>query len=123
MIKPDARTLEPNTAQMLAHLEHLFGGYLDGAQDGLVEICWRDARSGALSRAQLFKTDELEEAAAKAAEVNRIPGQNVYVGYALRKPDTCPFARASDDDFLCPASGTVPRFCHCIHCAGSEPDG
>ncbi len=96
----DAKTLEPDAEQMFNHLEHLYGGWLDGAQDGLVEICWRDAKSGKLSRAQLFKTDELEEAAEKAAEVNRVAGQNVYVGYALRKPDTCPFARASDDDFL-----------------------
>ena len=96
----DAKALEPDAGQMFKHLEHLFGGWLDGAQDGLIEICWRDAKSGNLSRAQLFGTHQIEEAAERATEVNRVTGQNVYVGYALRKPGTCPFARASDDDFL-----------------------
>jgi len=31
---------------------------------------------------------------------NRVPGQNVYVGQALRKADILPFGRCNDDDFL-----------------------
>ena len=37
-----APILTPNQDDMLAHLEHLFGGYLDGCQDGLVELAWTD---------------------------------------------------------------------------------
>ena len=31
---------KPNPDQMLAHLQHLFGGFLDGVHDGLVELAW-----------------------------------------------------------------------------------
>ena len=34
----------PNAADMRAHLEHLFGGYLDGYHDGLIELAWTDTR-------------------------------------------------------------------------------
>ncbi|MGB0854891.1 MAG: AAA family ATPase [Pikeienuella sp.] len=81
------------------HLEWLFGGYLDGRHDGLVEIAWTDAESKRLTHAALFTTDQLDEAAAKAVEVNSVPNQNVYVGAALRKPGTAPFARTNDTDF------------------------
>ena len=41
--------------------------------------------------------DELVE---RAVQVNRIPGQNVYIGQALRKPDIPPFGRCTDADFF-----------------------
>ena len=31
---------------------------------------------------------------------NRVPGQNVYIGQALRKPDIPPFGRCTDADFF-----------------------
>ncbi len=36
----------PNAAAMRAHLEHLFGGYLDGYHDGLIELAWTATRPG-----------------------------------------------------------------------------
>ena len=36
----------------------------------------------------------------KAFELNRVPGQNVYIGAALRRPGTPVSGRCSDDDFF-----------------------
>lgn len=89
---------KPDEAAMLRHLEHLFGGNLDGKHEGKIEIAWRDERDGRLRHGQLFGTDQLEEAAAHAARMNATPGRNVYVGGALRHPDTAPFGRCEDAD-------------------------
>lgn len=89
---------QPDEAAMRRHLEHLFGGTLDGKHEGLVEIGWRDERDGKLRHGQLFGTDKLDDAAAFAAKTNATPGRNVYVGGALRHPDTAPFARSNDSD-------------------------
>jgi len=91
--------IEPDADQMTQHLELLFGGDLGGKHDGLIEIAWRDANTGNLSKAELFGTGNIEDAVEKAVEVNRVHGQNVYVGAALRKPSTAPFARCEDEDF------------------------
>lgn len=96
--------IEPDPEQMHRHLEHLFGGELDGCHDGLIEISWTHHQPDAggrypLRHARLFRTDEIDEAVAEAAKQNRVPNQNVYVGAALRKPDTAPFGRATDEDF------------------------
>lgn len=96
--------LQPNADDMLAHLEHLFGGFLDGKHDGLVEIAWSDPHKNAEGRypiwqAQLFGTDQLEDAVAFAVEKNVVPNQDVYVGAALRKPISAPFARGKKEDF------------------------
>jgi hypothetical protein len=93
--------LEPDRAAMLAHLEHLFGSYLDGAQDGLIEIAWTDtmpddAGKYKLGHAKLFGTDELEKAVDQAVKVNSVPMCNVYVGGALRKPNAT--GRGHDTD-------------------------
>jgi hypothetical protein len=95
---------KPDGDAMLRHLEHLFGGFLDGKHDGLIEIAWtnpyKDAKGRySLKNAQLFGTDNLEEAVALAIEKNVVPNQDVYVGATLRKPDTAPFARGNKDDF------------------------
>ncbi len=90
----------PDTEEMRLLLEHLFDGDLDGCHNGLIELCWTDANTGALSRAQLFGTDEIEDLIAKAYEVNSVEGQNVYIGAALRKPDTQRGQRCSDMDFF-----------------------
>ncbi len=92
--------IEPDPRQMLSHLEHLFGGDLDGCHEGRIELAWTDARDGRLKHAAIFGTDELDELAERAVSENRVPGQNVYVGQALRKADIPPFGRCNDDDFL-----------------------
>lgn len=95
--------LKPDTTEMLAHVEHLFGGYLDGYQDGLVELAWTkttptDKGTYPLTNARLFKTDQLEELVNEAARLNSTPMCNVYIGAWLRKPDCAPFARTEDAD-------------------------
>ena len=92
---------EPHEDHIRQHLEHLFGGYLDGAQHGRIEIAWTDPIGGRLNQARWFGTNELDEAAEFAVETNRQEGKNTYVGAALRKPDTAPFGRADDEDFYC----------------------
>ncbi len=93
MIKPDAE-------QMLRHLEHLFGGDLDGCHEGKIELAWTDDKSGQLRHAAIFGTDQLEAMVERAVGVNSKPGQNVYVGQALRRPETPPFGRGKDEDFF-----------------------
>jgi hypothetical protein len=92
--------LEPDAGQMLRHLEHLFGGDLDGCQEGLVELAWTSAADNTLSHATLYGTDQLDGLAEKAFELNRVPGQNVYIGAALRRPETPACSRCSDGDFF-----------------------
>ena len=85
---------------MRRHVGHLFEGWLDGCHDGRIELAWTDARDGRLRHAAIFGTDELDELVERAATENRKPGQNVYVGQALRKPDIAPFGRCKDDEFF-----------------------
>lgn len=92
--------IEPDAEQMLRHLEHLFGGYLDGCHEGRIELAWTDGRDGKLRHAAIFGTDALDVLVERAARENRLPGQNVYIGQALRKPDTPPFGRCTDADFF-----------------------
>ncbi|HSM19887.1 MAG TPA: hypothetical protein VK844_05910, partial [Hyphomicrobiales bacterium] len=91
--------IEPDPQQMLSHLEHLFGGDLDGCHEGRIELAWTDGKDGRLRHAAIFGTDRLEALADRAVAENRVPGQNVYVGQALRKPDIPPFGRCRDEDF------------------------
>lgn len=92
----------PNTAAMRQHLDHLFGGYLDGFHDGLIELAWTETTSHdgkhPLKHAKLFGTDQIEELIEEAARLNSQPMCNVYIGAALRKPNTAPFGRTNDDD-------------------------
>lgn len=95
--------VSPDRTAMREHLEHLFGGFLDGYHDGKIEIAWTDATPDAsgkhkLRHAEYFGTDELDEAADRAAQLNSTPMVNVYVGAALRNPDSAPFGRSSDAD-------------------------
>jgi len=90
---------EPDPQAMLRHVELVFGGAFEGAIDGLAELAWTDPATGALSRGQLFGTDQLEELADRAAALNRVEGCNVYLGAALRKPGITPDRRASDAAF------------------------
>ncbi len=89
--------MTPNPEIMDRFLSHLFGNELRG----LVELAWRDSQDGKLRHALMFHLDDLDSLVAKAVEVNSEEGANAYVGAAIRHPNTAPFARASDDDFLC----------------------
>jgi hypothetical protein len=91
---------EPDAGQMLCHLEHLFGGDLDGCHLGLIELAWSSAADNSLSHATLYGMDQLDGLVEKAFELNRAPGQNVYIGAALRRPETPASCRCSDEDFF-----------------------
>jgi len=92
--------IEPDAEQMRRHVAHLFEGFLDGCHEGRIELAWTDGRDGRLRHATIFGTDQLDELVARAFAENRKPGQNVYIGQALRKPDIPPFGRCKDEDFL-----------------------
>ena len=90
---------------MRAHVEHLFGGYLDGLHDGKIELAWTDAKPDESGRyrlrsARLYDTNDLDTLVADAAKLNTTPMCNVYIGAALRRPETAPFGRAKDADAL-----------------------
>jgi hypothetical protein len=94
----------PNLEAMREHLEHLFGGYLDGFHDGLIELAWTDTTPDAGGRYALrwgtqYGTDQIEDLVQNAARLNSNRFCNVYIGAALRKPGTFPGTRASDSDF------------------------
>ena len=92
--------IEPHADQMLRHLEHLFAGDLDGCHEGKVELAWTDGNDGKLRHAAIFGTDQVDEMVERAVTVNTMPGQNVYVGQALRDPGIPPFGRCKDEDFF-----------------------
>ena len=73
---------------------------LHGLQDGLIELAWSDADTGDLCHAQLFATDQQEQLVETALRHNRVAGQNVYLGQALRRPDAPLSGRCSDVQFL-----------------------
>ena len=95
-----APMIEPDAAMMRRHVGHLFEGWLDGCHDGRIELAWTDGRDGKLKHAAIFGTDELDELVERALAENRKPGQNVYIGQALRHPDIAPFGRCKDDEFF-----------------------
>lgn len=90
----------PNQDAMMEMVNHLFGDVPAAYGDGLVELAWRDEKTGKLSHGRLFTLDQLEDLVAEAARLNATRGVNVYIGAALRHPDTPPFGRANDEDFL-----------------------
>lgn len=87
---------EPDPLQMRRHLAHLF----DGCENGRIEVAWTDSCDGRLTHAAILGVTELDAAVARAVVLNREPGQNVYIGQALRKPQTAPFGRCNDADVL-----------------------
>lgn len=98
LFTPDAKT-------MRAHLEHMFGGYLDGYHDGLIELAWTATTPNAdgrypLRHAAMFGTDQIDELVTEAVRLNSQPMCNVYVGAALRRPGTFPGGRAKAEDVL-----------------------
>ncbi len=102
----------PNSDSMRQHLDHMFGGYLDGCHEGLIELCWTETKPNAegrykLSNALMFGTDQIEDLVAEAIRRNSQPMCNVYIGAALRKPGTFPTARAQDTDAFALTCGYV----------------
>ena len=96
--------IEPDRQAMREHLEHIFGGFLNGHHDGRIELAWSSADVGqdgryALKFAETFGTDQFDAIIDKAVEVNSKPRTNVYIGAALRGPNTAPFGRCDDSDF------------------------
>ncbi|MFG1334001.1 AAA family ATPase [Xanthobacter autotrophicus] len=96
---------KPDIDAMRSHVEHLFGGFLYGCHDGLIELAWTDTQPDASGRyrlryARMFGTDQLDELVDEAARLNATPMCNVYIGAALRRPDTPPFGRGEDKDVL-----------------------
>jgi RecA-family ATPase len=104
MLNQASPLLEPDRQAMRRQLEQVFCGVLDFAHVGLIELAWSDPQSRALSSARLFETGEIGELIDKAMEVNRVPGCNVYVGAALRRPGATRNRRASDADFAAASS-------------------
>lgn len=93
----------PIADAMRQHLEHLFGGYLDGCQDGLIELCWTQTKPDEkgkykLNNALMYGTDQIEELIEHAVKLNSQPMCNVYIGAALRKSGTFPGSRSDDGD-------------------------
>jgi KaiC/GvpD/RAD55 family RecA-like ATPase len=98
--------LTPNQDDMRAHLEHVFGGYLDGRDNGRIELAWTENTPSPdgryrLNKGETFDVEDIDRLIAKAVEVNSIPRTNVYIGAALRHPNTGPVGRCDDDDFYC----------------------
>lgn len=100
MMSDVAPILPPDPDAMRRQLEHVFFGDLDGTHDGLLELAWNDPKTGSLSAAHLFGTDEIEELIERAAALNATPGSNVYIGAALRKPESGRGKRGADADFF-----------------------
>ena len=90
--------LEPNTGDMRAQLDFMFGANCREYDDGQVEIavCMLKGEHK-VWQSQLFTLDRLADAVSYAAMQNAA-GHNIYVGAALRDPDAAPFGRASDSD-------------------------
>lgn len=107
MLSASVYTLsKPDATAMRVHVEHLFGGYLDGYHDGKIELSWTDIKPDESGRhrlrsARLYDTTDIDELIAEAVRLNSQPMCNVYIGAALRKPETAPFGRAADKDALC----------------------
>ena len=92
----------PNARAMLEHVTHLFGGFIPGCHDGLIELAWTATAPDekgryALSGAQMYGTDQLEELVEHATKRNSISMCSVYVGAALRHPQT-PLTKRTRDE-------------------------
>lgn len=98
--------LNPDRETMAAHLDHLFGGLSGEYAQGLVELSWTSATpvkrkngsTGYLFHAEHFPISRIGDLIDTAATLNSTPGVNVYIGAAIRHPDTPPFGRADDRD-------------------------
>jgi hypothetical protein len=95
--------LAPDLDAIRAHLEACAAPFVGTEYcDGLLEIAYTASGAPAPDRARLFALDDLDAAAAFAADQNarRV---NCYIGAALRAPDADPFRRSSGLDFYAAA--------------------
>jgi hypothetical protein len=67
--------------------------------DGQIEIAYTLPDSNAPKQARMFKVEDYAEAADFAAQINATPGQNVYFGPAIRRPNQ-PHSRGGDADVV-----------------------
>jgi putative DNA primase/helicase len=93
--------MNPDVKAMLAHLEFLAAPARERFGDALIEIAWDTGAKGEkndIKLAKLFGLNELDAAAAHAAERNAHK-YNVYVGAFLKKPNSTRGKRTKADDF------------------------
>lgn len=90
--------MTPNLNVITQHLNKLFGDIREH-DDGLIEIAYSNTNSPAVNKATLFTLENIEKAAQFAFDKNTNEGVNVYVGAALRKPETFPGARTTKKDY------------------------
>jgi hypothetical protein len=92
------KIISPNKADMLEHLQFLFGQHAEYV-DGGIEIAYTPADSGAVNKAEWFAITDLEKAADFAEKINKQEGVNVYVGAAIRHLDALSVGRSNIKDF------------------------
>jgi hypothetical protein len=92
-----ARPYAPNREDIRRHLDWLAEPARGAYDDALIEIAY-DGEGRGPSQARLFGLDEMADAATFAAERNE-EGCNVYLGAALRDPETPRNKRSTGDDF------------------------
>jgi RecA-family ATPase len=93
---PD-RPQEPNPKDIFRHIEWLIEPARGAYDDALIEIAY-DGDDRGPSRARLFGFDEISDAVLFATDRNA-EGRNVYIGAALKMPDTARDCRANAEDF------------------------
>ena len=86
--------LRPDPDQILRQATFWFGEQMAGE----IDLGWYKPGTGELNQFQRFRLDELEELAEFACEVNRVPGQSLYMRPALVQPDAPKFV--TDLNFL-----------------------
>lgn len=91
-----SRALAPNLADIKRHIEWLIEPARGDYDDALFEIAWQG--SDGFWKARLFDFDEVDKAVSFAAERNA-EERNIYIGAAMRLPDTNRFKRCSAADF------------------------
>jgi hypothetical protein len=87
----------PNPADIAAHIEWLIAPARGDYDDALIEIAYDGPGRGPTS-ARLFSLDEIDAAIKFAAEQN-LKRSNIYIGAALRLPDSDRSRRCSSNDF------------------------
>jgi len=92
--------LQPNEVQIQQHIDFLTRDFRDKGLSGLIEIAWSDPQTHQVQNAQLFPLEDWERAADFAANKNRIPETNVYVGAAIRKPNIHTARRSGKEGIL-----------------------
>lgn len=85
----------PDKTSIYAHISAIAGD----STDGLIEIAYTPAESRAVNQAKFFAVSDIDKAADYAASINATEGVNVYIGAALRDPNTAPFSRSDAEDF------------------------